>query len=378
MFTCGSSSTSYRAASFASRRLIVRSPTRRAAASFVAAGTGSSARTLPASERYAFDAFAHYDINNSMRAYMEYGYHDDHTFSQIAPSGAFVGPIITLHGENPLIAPSMQAVLGLAGPGTTTDVLIGRRNIEGGGRQQDLRHTSNRTVIGLKGDIMKNWDYDVFFQTGKVVYSQTYLNDFSTTRTLRALDVVPGPGGVPTCRSVIDGTDPNCVPYNFWHLGGVNQAALNYVQIPLLASGYTQQSVNGGTLSSDLGTTHQAPQLKNGVGVAFGLERREACLHRRPFASGQLRQGGLTIGSRPVQVKEYFGEIRVRSPRQRLADLLSVNASYRLGLLHQPDTDSYGLGIEWAPARKRSAQLPAGSAPPTCRIPGAGHEPVRQ
>ena len=43
----------------------------------------------------------------------------------------------------------------MRGVAPTTDVLIniGRRNVEGGGRLDDLRHTSFRGVVGLRGDL---------------------------------------------------------------------------------------------------------------------------------------------------------------------------------------------------------------------------------
>ena len=34
------------------------------------------------------------------------------------------------------------------------------------------------------------------------------------------------------CRSVLDGTDPACVPYNLFQIGGVTPEALNYLQTP--------------------------------------------------------------------------------------------------------------------------------------------------
>src|SRR5207302_5505128 len=161
-------------------------------------------------------------------------------------------------------------------PTTPGDLLIGRRNLEGGGRQDDRRHTAFRGVLGVKGDIFKNWDYDIFVQTGKVIYSETYLNDFSKTRITRALDVVTDPTtGPPVCASKLDGSDPNCVPYIIFHLGTVTPAALAYLQTPGLQKGSTQQAVQGATLTSDLGNYGvKLPWAKTGVGVAFGVERR--------------------------------------------------------------------------------------------------------
>jgi iron complex outermembrane receptor protein len=308
-------------------------------------------------ERYGFNAFAHYDVNDHARAYGEFSFHDDHTDALIAPSGIF-GSEFLLSDANPLLSQQFKNTFGIT-PGTPGDLVILRRNIEGGGRDDDRRHTSFRGVLGVKGDI-GNWDYDVFLQTGKVLYQSTYKNDFSKTRTARALDVVTDPAtGQPACASKLDGTDPNCVPYNIFSLGGVTPAALAYLQTPGLQKGSTEQSVQGATLSSDLGTYGvKMPWAKSGVGVAFGLERRVEKLELvtdTAFSTFDLAgQGGPVIGlAGQFTVKEAFAEVRVPIIEgQPFADLLSFNGSYRYSdYSTNHTTNSYGLGLEWAPTK---------------------------
>ena len=66
-------------------------------------------------------------------------------------------------------------------------MLIGRRNTEGGGRQDDIGHESYRIVAGVRGDINDVLSYDAYYLNGEVKRNSTYLNDFSTRRTaLRA------------------------------------------------------------------------------------------------------------------------------------------------------------------------------------------------
>src|SRR4029077_8870325 len=111
---------------------------------------------------------------------------------------------VFITNDNPLPSQDFRNTFGITSS-TAGDVLIARRNQEGGGRIADLRHTSYRYVLGVKGDLMKNWDYDVYAQQAKVLYSQIYRNDFSIQRITRALDVVANPvaGGPPVCRSVV-------------------------------------------------------------------------------------------------------------------------------------------------------------------------------
>jgi len=311
-------------------------------------------------ERYGFAAFAHYDFHPQARAYGEFLFHDDHTVAQIAPSGIF-GSEFFLKSTNPLLSNDFKTTFGIT-PTTDGDLIILRRNLEGGGRQDDIRHTSFRSVIGVKGDLFDHkWDYDVFYQTGKVIYQEIYRNDFSKSRTQLALDVVTDPAtGLPACRAKLNGTDPNCVPYNIFNLGGVTQDALNYLQTPGLKKGFTSQSVQGATLSSDLGTYGvRTPWATTGVGVAFGVERRVEKLELNAdveFANFDLAgQGGPTKSNAgQYTVKEAFVELKVPIIEHRpWADLLSVNGSYRYSDYSTgKTTDTYGFGAEWAPVKE--------------------------
>ncbi|MBL8512424.1 MAG: TonB-dependent receptor plug domain-containing protein, partial [Betaproteobacteria bacterium] len=287
------------------------------------------------SERYGFNAYANYDLFPNLNLYSEFSFHDDHTVAQIAPSGLFFGNVtFNITFENPLLSPAWRTALGLVNPGDVTPVFIGRRNIEGGGRQDDIRHTSFRTVVGAKGDFAGAWNYDVSMQTGKVVYQNTYLNEFSFTRALRAVDVLPGPGGVPTCRSVLAASDLNCVPYNIWSLGGVTPAALNYISTPGLQSGSTDQTVVAGNIAGDLsGYGWKLPAAKSGISVSFGVEQRTEKLQLNTDVAFQTQdlagQGGPVIGVvGKYTVKDIFGELRVPIIEGRpLAHLLSFNGS---------------------------------------------------
>lgn len=309
------------------------------------------------SERYTFAAFAHYDIAPVARAYSEIGFHDDRTVAQIAPSGLF-GLQVAVPFENPLLSPSWRSTLGLNAPGDVADVFILRRNVEGGGRQDHLRHTSYRGVIGVKGEFAQNWNYDAFAQIGRVVYQDTYKNDFSVTRAARAMDVVTDPStGQPVCRSALNGTDPNCVPYNIWRLGGVDPAAINYLQTPGFQSGFTSQKVVGANVSGDLGGYGiRVPTAQTGVSLLLGAERRAEQLSLETdlaFSTGDLfGQGGATIGrSGKVTVNEFFTEARVPIVEGRqFAQLVSVNGSYRYSDYDTGvTTDTFGLGLEWQP-----------------------------
>jgi outer membrane receptor protein involved in Fe transport len=312
--------------------------------------------------RYLANFFAHYDALPNVRVYTEFDFMDSSTVLQIAPSGSFFGntEYTTITDANPFLSPSFKAAMGIT-PTTPGDMFIGRRNIEGGGRQDEPRHTQYRIVIGAKGTVLDDkWDWDAWWQSGKVVYQDTYLNDFSQQRLTRALNIVSDKNGNPVCASVLDGTDTTCVPYNIFQLGGVTQAALNYLQTPGFQSGETDQSVIGIHISSDLGTAYgwKLPAAKTGVGVAFGYERRveKDSFNTDAFFSipDGAGQGSATIGlAGQYTVNEGFAEIRVPiAEGQPWADTLSANASYRYSSYStNQTTNTYGLGAEWAPVK---------------------------
>jgi outer membrane receptor protein involved in Fe transport len=315
------------------------------------------------SERYGFNASGNYDVFDNVKLYGEFSFHDDRTVAQIAPSGLFgldLSGDNAVRCDNPLLSADWRRDLGCVDTTGTAEAFILRRNVEGGGRQDDIRHTSYRTVIGAKGEFAKYWNYDVFAQSGKVIYQNSYKNDFSLTRSLLAIDATRDANGNIVCRSGATG----CVPYNIWSLGGVTPAALAYLQTPGFQKGFTEQKVQGINVSSDLGNYGvKLPTAQSGIGVAFGFERRTEKLELETdsaFSTGDLfGQGGPTIGlGGGYTIKEIFGEVRAPFIEKRPGvDLLSLNASARSSDYSTGQkTESFGVGLEYAPIKEVRAR----------------------
>jgi iron complex outermembrane recepter protein len=311
-------------------------------------------------DRYQAAAFAHYDINDSARVYTEFMFMDNSTVAQIAPSGAF-GSVLQVSRTNPLLqqdgAQWFNELFPAGYAGATRGVIVQRRNVEGGGRQDDLGLTSYRGVVGIKGSLFDdNWNYDVYGQYGTVLFAETYKNDFSLNRISRALDVVTDTTtGQPVCRSVVNGTDPNCVPWNIWSLGGVSQESLDYLQTPGFQRGDTTQTVVNASLSSDLGNYGvKLPTAKDGVGIAFGAEYRQEGLDFNvdtAFQTGDLAgQGGPTLPvSGDYNVIDLFVEARVPLVQDMsFAQDVTFTGSYRYSdYSTDVTTDTYGIGLDW-------------------------------
>ncbi|NBW07478.1 MAG: TonB-dependent receptor [Caulobacteraceae bacterium] len=309
-------------------------------------------------ERYTLGAFGHYEINEHAEAFTQLMFTDYSSVAQIAPSGSFFNAD-TINCDNPLLSTQQKTAIGctpaLIASGGRVPFYIGRRNVEGGGRQDSLGYESYRAVIGLRGLITEGWNYDVAAQFSRVRLSRTYLNDFSVSRLKRATDVI-SVGGVPTCRSVVDGTDPACVPYNVFSTGGVTQAALDYLQIPLIQTGETTQQVVTAAVTGDLGVYGiQSPYAASGIKVAFGAEYRRDYLGSTTdaaFASGDgAGQGGPTIGvTGSVDVSDVFGELQIPlADDQSWAYSASIDGAFRHSEYKNLSTDTYKFGADYAP-----------------------------
>ena len=318
-------------------------------------------------ERYTAGFFAHYDVSPAFKPYMEFMFMDDRSVAQIAPSGAFFGNTSTINCDNPLLSAQQAGIICGAAAGTATNatLYVARRNVEGGPRQDDLQHTTYRGVIGARGDVVRGISYDAYYQYSRVNFAQTYRNDFSITRTRRALDVV-SVGGVPTCRSVVDGTDPNCVPYNIFTTGGVTQAALNYLQIPLLSRGQTTEQVADASVTfqgGEYGIT--SPLATEGFALNVGGEYRRETLNFEPdvsFLTGDgAGQGGATTAvAGNIRVYEAFAEASLPLIQGRsFFEDLRIGAGYRRshydtsgnGVTNSFDTDTYKVEGSWTPFR---------------------------
>lgn len=329
-------------------------------------------------ERYTAGFFAHYDVSEALKPYMEFMFMDDRTVAQIAPSGIFFDPLIKMNCDSPLLSAQQRGIICAAG-NTSVDsqgvtrgnLYIGRRNVEGGGRRDDLQHTTYRGLIGAKGDITKGISYDGYYQYSRVNFAQTYRNDFSKARTVKALDVV-SVGGVPTCRSVVDGTDPNCVPWNIFTAGGVTSAALNYLQIPLFSRGQNSEQIANLSftfLGGEYGLT--SPWASEGFGLNVGGEHRNEVLNFEVdsnFQSGDgAGQGGptnplagnLTVdeffaeASLPViQNQPFFEDVRLGAGYRRSKYKLSGKDPATLGATKGGfSTDTYKFELFWSPVR---------------------------
>ncbi len=309
--------------------------------------------------RYSLGAMGHYEFGEHADVYTQLMFNDYESIAQIAPSGDFFSTG-TINCGNPLLPAGILGTIGCDAAAIAADtsvpMYIGRRNVEGGNRQQSFANSTFRTVVGLRGAINEAWGYDVSAQFSEGTGTSGTLNYFVTPRLARALDVIDV-GGVPTCRSVVDGTDLNCVPWNPFVPGGVTQAQLAYLQASGLQIGRISQEIYNGVITGDLGNYGvKSPMASDGIQVVFGAEYRRDklsntvdALQEQAALSGS---GGATIGiTGATKVDELFMEARVPIAQdQAFAESLSFDTAYRYSDYGSGvTTDTYKFGLEWAP-----------------------------
>jgi outer membrane receptor protein involved in Fe transport len=332
-------------------------------------------------ERWTMGSFVNYEINSHVTAYMELMFTRNTSAAQIAESGSFGDfglvacndPQLTAQEVSVICSPANQAAQGfptITYPGATatsppitvaaSPIQVLRRNVEGGPRVATFQTDAARQVFGLRGDITDAWSWDVYAQHGSVDASNGNQNYLSDANIINSLSVVPNPaGGAPTCVSVLNGSDPACVPWNIWTPGGVTPAALKYLSVPLLVESTVTEYVVSGSITGDMGKYGvQLPSASSGLQVNVGAEYRS---ESADFLPDYLSQTGNAAGSGgptpPVHgnfhVSEVFTELRMPLVTDKTgAEDLSLEGGYRysdytLGF----KTDTYKLGLEWAPVK---------------------------
>ncbi|MHA7815895.1 MAG: TonB-dependent receptor domain-containing protein [Pseudohaliea sp.] len=310
-------------------------------------------------ERYTAGMFGRYQINEHAEVFTEFNFMDNRSNAQIAPSGAFFVTSELSCGNPFLSEQQFDLICGQYGltENEFQDVFVGRRNVEGGFRNNDIRHTTFRGVFGMRGEINDAWSYEASYQYAETSLEQTYNNDLSITRIGRALDAVTDPDtGETVCRSALNGVDPGCVPWNIFEEGAVTSDMTDYLVAPLFARGTTDQTVMLGYVTGNLGEYGIAlPTAESGVSVVLGYEYREENLNYEPdtgFTSGDgAGQGGPTLGvNGGFDVQEFFTEINIPIVEgKQFAEEVSLDLGYRYSdYSTNIDTDTYKVAMAWS------------------------------
>jgi iron complex outermembrane recepter protein len=337
-------------------------------------------------ERYTAGFFGHLKFNDHAEAYTEFMFMDDNTRANYAPAGLFLGAGFATSGtpalrdgnfytncgtggfgnagSNPYLTASEFATLCTPGSPYTTvaggtvpmpgdiQLLIARRNVEGGPREDTYAHTTFRGVFGVRGQITTDWNYDSSITYGLTRSSDYHINDVSANNAQNALLAVAGPNGVPICR----GGQTGCVPWNVFNPAlPITQAQLNYISVPALLNASGTEDIWTTFVSGDL--THagiKLPTADEGLKIVVGTEYRREADTAQPdneYVTGDLGNVIVPPYSGYYHVWEAFTEERLPLA-SNLPGIKSLDAeagyrysSYTSGF----DTNTFKVGLTWSP-----------------------------
>ncbi|PSJ39435.1 TonB-dependent receptor domain-containing protein [Allosphingosinicella deserti] len=307
-------------------------------------------------KRYTAGAFAHYEVTPAAEVYGSFMYMDDNTYSQVAPSALFQGTTYTINCNNPFLSQEQGQSLCGAGYGTsaTQDLFIGYRPVAGNAkpRRDDLRHTDFRVTGGVRGEIAEGIRYDVNGLFSSVLFNENYQNDIDPQAANRGLQVV-NVNGVATCTSVIDGTDPDCVPLDVFRYNGISDEAFDYIYAPTFTRGLDKETVISGTVTADL-TSYgiKSPWSDEGIGVVLGVEHRRESLKFEADALAQRK--GTQESQGKFNVTEFFTEVRLPIASGRpFLEALALTGGYRLSNYSSMEKkiSTYKIEGEYAPVK---------------------------
>jgi iron complex outermembrane receptor protein len=304
------------------------------------------AQMLNPSKRDSMGAFGEFEIEGVGTAYMEMNYSTFGTVGGIAQSGTFfndeyeilfdnagLNSTWTTAVDNAFINGANYADGGMtknaeycANAGTTSETCgtwvgyatyIGKRNVEGGPRQDEINVDAGRFVMGLRGDLgLGDWVYDFSYLYGKTNSSSFYVNDMSAEKLV----------------SVIEGGTAK-TDYNVFEYNGVTPEMAAGVGITGSMKGTNEVEGFNITLS---GTTDlQVPGSPAPVSMVVGVEQSDRTYDRLPDSAYEegllLGFGGAVKGvSGTISVDEYYLEAAVPVTDQLTGDVAFRSSDYEI------------------------------------------------
>lgn len=335
--------------------------------SFVPFGTGPGKAANPfdgysfqrKNERWNAGSFLSLDISDSAELYADVMWFRDHSTNpfpaRVFSYTAYGSDPYQVNCNNPFLSPQQgQALCGNAAGTNALVPLDVRYRFDALPDVQDLYvNGGTRLSGGVRGSVGKAWSYDVGLVYARNRQDTTFSNFPEYAKVNQALNVV-NVNGKPTCVATVDGSDPNCVPFDAFSANNNSAALFNN-----LLTGRSGTSTGIGTLKNLIGTLQgdlasygvRSPWAKDGVMVALGAEYRHDTLNN--FADAVYRDEN---GGTDRRLKQHVseGNVEFQAPlvqHRPWAEQLQVNGGYRTSK-YSGNPKSFGtwkLESVWAP-----------------------------
>jgi iron complex outermembrane receptor protein len=296
-------------------------------------------------ERYSATMLGNYDVTDTMNAYTRVMFSQNQVDQQLAPTPAFT--FLDVNLNNPFLGADTVALLT---PNDTdldgiVNVFLGRRMVEVGFRRSNDTRSVFQFQAGLRGELGTNWEWDVYFQTGRSFASSSIEGDVSQPRLAQAVLTDDGV----TCRDTSNG----CVPINVFGAGNISDAAAQFVSTRLNSENERNQKVFSATIFGDTGGWVELPG--GPIGLAAGFEYRDEDADFRPsqdLAAGTLLgfNAAPPVGGH-YDVYDFYGEalLPILSGVE-FAEVLEIELAARYSDYSTAGgTDAYKVAGRWAP-----------------------------
>jgi iron complex outermembrane receptor protein len=292
-------------------------------------------------DTYTGGAFIDYEINEHAVAYAEVMFAGSKTQGQIAESGTFFDEAYILPLDNALFPENYRDSLEAFFPGQDPlAIYIGKRNTEGGPRSDILSYTSYRAVVGVKGILNENWDYDVSYLHSASSSSSTYINDFFGPKITLAVDA-------DRCAAA---AAAGCIPYEVFTFQGVTPEQAAALGGTAIRANNTSLDVFEAFVTGDTGWGLDAGNVTMAGGF-YWQQTKYNSQSDEVYAAGQLLgQGGATPSVEgTVRAKELFVEANVPLVGDRSwARMMSLDLAYRWSDYNTTGSNStYRVGLDW-------------------------------
>ncbi len=305
-------------------------------------------------ERYLFGGYGNFQITDGIEAYAEVSYVNSKVNQELAPTPG--GIAASLQINSPFFNAGTQAALAAAA--TPADLALGRstQNVgfrfnQSGPRNSSQGRSAFRIMTGLRGEIVSNINYDLYYMYSRTENTQFQQGNVSVSRYRATLETETV-GGVTRCRDAA-ARAAGCVPLNVFGQGLADPAALRYVTINStnLETSDLQNIVGSisGTLGSIFGNSEP-------IGFAVGGEYRRVSASYTPdtfLASGDVigfNAGQPTGGN--YNAKEVFAELRIPLVNESFIHRLELTGAARYSdysLDNVGGVWTYAGGGEFAP-----------------------------
>jgi outer membrane receptor protein involved in Fe transport len=272
--------------------------------------------------------------------------------------------------------------LGLPGPG----VLVARDNFYLGRSQQETENETFRTVLGLRGQLADNIDYEASYVFGRANQTINYDNVIQYDRYYAASDVVLNPAtNTPTCRSNLNpgaaapgdlfgqfpydaqylgqgtftpGASSGCLPLNVF--GAADAAAIDWIMGEGVFEAELTQHVLNAYVSGDSERWFSLPAGPISFVLGGEYRKEESTTNPDPLQTlaESIEYAGLTSLGRVVptngeyDVSEVFTEVSIPIlSGVRYAEELTLSGAYRFSDYSTVGkTDTWNVAFRYRPS----------------------------